>query len=105
MNLILLYALLAAVTYLSRRAFLRLPDHWLSPRVKNGLTFIPVGIFAGLIFPALFIQNDQIIIQPMLIGASIVCLLLMAWSKNILLSFGVSLGLVVLSSLGLIPWQ
>jgi branched-subunit amino acid transport protein len=105
MNLFLLYVILAAVTYLSRRAFLRLPSHWLSPRLKNGLTFIPVGIFAALIFPSLFVHNGHMVFQPMLLVASAVCLVVMALSKNVFLSFGISLGLVVLLSLGIVPWQ
>lgn len=105
MNLVLLYVILSIITYLSRRVFLRLPGHWLSPRMKNGLTYIPVGIFAALIFPSLFVQDSQFVIQPVLLVASLVCLGVMALSKNVFLSFGVSLGLVVLVSLGIIPWQ
>lgn len=105
MNLMLLYVILSILTYLSRRVFLRLPDHWLSPRMKNGLTYIPVGIFAALIFPSLFVQDAQFVFQPVLLLASLVCLGVMALSKNVFLSFGVSLGLVVLVSLGLLPWQ
>lgn len=105
MNLFWLYLLMSLVTYFSRRVFLRLPGHWLSPRLKNGLLYIPVGIFAALIFPSLFVQGEQVVIQPLLLVASLVCLGLMAWSKNVFVSFGVSLGLVVLVSLGILPWQ
>ena len=104
MNLFWLYLALSIFTYLSRRIFLRLPANWLSPRMRNGLLFIPVGIFAGLIFPSLFVQGGQVVIQPLLLVASLVCLGLMAVSKNVFVSFGVSLGLVVLVSLGVIPW-
>jgi len=99
-----LFLVLGIVTYLSRRIFLRLPGNWLSPRMRNGLTYIPVGIFAALIFPSLFVQGGQAVFQPLLLAASLVCLLLMAISKNVFISFGVSLGLVVLVSLGVIPW-
>jgi branched-subunit amino acid transport protein len=105
MNLFWLYVILSIITYLSRRIFLRLPSHWLSPRMKNGLTFIPVGIFAALIFPSLFVLDSQFVIQPVLLVASLVCIVVMAMSKNVFLSFGVSLGLVVLVSLGYIPGQ
>ncbi|WP_400164821.1 AzlD domain-containing protein [Brevibacillus sp. TJ4] len=105
MNLFWTYVLMSIATYLSRRLFLRLPDHLLSPRLKNGLMFIPVGIFAGLIFPSLFVQGEHIVFQPVPFVASLVCLAVMALSKNVFLSFGVSLGLVVLDSLGFLPWQ
>jgi branched-subunit amino acid transport protein len=103
MNILLLYLGMAAVTYLARRAFLRLPSHLLSPRLKNGLTFIPVGIFAALIFPSLFVQQGALVIQPLFLVASVVCLAVMAISRNVFLSFGVSLALVVIVSLGVIP--
>lgn len=104
MNLFWLYLILAIVTYASRRAFLRLPSKWLSPRLKNGLMFIPVGIFAALIFPSLFVQDGNLTFQPALLLAGAVCLVVMAWSKNVFLSFGISLGLVILISLGVVPW-
>jgi branched-subunit amino acid transport protein len=101
---LLLYLAMAAVTYLSRRAFLRLPSKFFSPRLKNGLSFIPVGIFAALIFPSLFVQQSELVFQPLFLAAGAVCLLAMAISKNVFLSFGISLGLVVLVSSGVIPF-
>jgi len=98
---LLLYFAMAAVTYVSRRAFLRLPGHLFSPRLKNGLSFIPLGIFAGLIFPSLFVQSGEWVFQPLFLAASAVCLAVMAISRNVFLSFGVSLALVVIGSL----WQ
>ncbi|MFY0545266.1 AzlD domain-containing protein [Brevibacillus sp. H7] len=103
MKILLLYLGMAAVTYLTRRAFLRLPSRLLSPRLKNGLTFIPVGIFAALIFPSLFVQNGQLVFQPLFLVAGVVCLVAMAISRNVFVSFGVSLALVVLVSIGVIP--
>ncbi|QQE75663.1 AzlD domain-containing protein [Brevibacillus composti] len=101
---LLLFAIMAALTYFSRRAFLRLPSKHFSPRLRNGLSFIPLGIFASLVFPSLFVQSGTFVIQPLFLAASLICLLVMALSKNIFLSFGVSLGVVVASSLGLFPW-
>jgi len=103
MKMLLLYLGMAAVTYLARRAFLRLPSHLLSPRLRNGLTYIPVGIFAALIFPSLFVQQGTLVLQPLFLLASLVCLAVMAASRNVFLSFGVSLALVVLVSLGILP--
>ncbi|EST53866.1 hypothetical protein T458_18975 [Brevibacillus panacihumi W25] len=102
MNLFWLYLLMSVLTYASRRAFLQMPDHWLSPRMRNGLSFIPVGIFAALIFPSLFASEQQWVFQPVPLVASAVCLLVMAFSKNVFLSFGVSLGLVVLVTAGIL---
>ncbi|WP_429844071.1 AzlD domain-containing protein [Brevibacillus sp. FIR094] len=103
MNLFWLFVIMAIATYISRRAFLRLPGHWMSPRLKNGLTFIPVGIFAALIFPALFVQHQELVFQPILLIAGIACLIVMALSKNAFLSFGVSMAIVVIASLQIIP--
>jgi branched-subunit amino acid transport protein len=100
---LVLYLAMAVLTYASRRAFLRLPSKFFSPRLKNGLTFIPVGIFAALIFPSLFVQQNKLVIQPLFLAAGAVCLLVMAISKNVFLSFGISLALVVLVSSGAIP--
>ncbi|USG67312.1 AzlD domain-containing protein [Brevibacillus ruminantium] len=101
---LLLFLSMAAITYFSRRAFLRLPSKHFSARLKNGLSFIPLGIFASLVFPSLFVDAGTFVIQPLYLVASLVCLAMMAISKNVFLSFGVSLGLVVVSSLGLFPW-
>ncbi|MFC4766480.1 AzlD domain-containing protein [Effusibacillus consociatus] len=94
---------MAAVTYLTRRAFLRLPDSFFSPRLKNGLTFIPVGIFAGLIFPSLFVKQGEFVIQPLYLLASAVCLGVMIVSRNVFLSLGISLLVVVLGKTGVVP--
>ncbi len=103
MKILMMYVGMAAVTYLTRRAFLRLPSRLFSPRLKNGLTFIPVGIFAALIFPSLFVQQGELVIQPLFLIASLVCVAAMAISRNVFISFGVSLALVVLVSIGVIP--
>lgn len=95
---------MAVVTYLTRRAFLQIPDNRLSQRLKQGLTFIPIGIFAGLIFPSIFVQQGEIVIQPLYLVGSIVCLALMAWTKNVFVSFGLSLLLVVLVTVEWIAW-
>lgn len=104
LDTILLYLGMAAVTYPSRRLFLRLPSKYFSPRLRNGLSFIPIGIFAALIFPALFMENGRFGYQPLYLSAGALCLLLMRLSKNVFISFGVSLALVVLVSTGIIPF-
>lgn len=96
---ILLYLGMAAVTYLARRAFLRLPGNIFSARLKNGLSFIPIGIFAGLIFPSLFVQDQKLVWQPLFLLASVVCLAAMAWTRNVFISFGSGLALVIAISL------
>jgi branched-subunit amino acid transport protein len=98
-NLLLLFLGMGAITYATRRAFLRLPNRLFSARLKNGLSFIPVGIFAALIFPSLFVQQGAFVFQPLYLAASVVCLVTMALSRNVFVSFGVSLGLAVLFSL------
>lgn len=103
-SIILMLLGMAAVTYVTRRAFLRLPSQFFSPRLKNGLSFIPVGIFAALIFPSVFVQQKELVFQPLYLIACAVCLLVMALSRNVFASFGLSLALVVLVSLGIIPF-
>ncbi|MFC3882134.1 AzlD domain-containing protein [Bacillus songklensis] len=98
--MLLLYLGMAAVTYLSRRAFLRLPDRLFSPRLKNGLSFIPIGIFAALIFESLFLKDGSLSFEPLYLFASAVCLLMMKLSKNVFISFGVSLLVVVIFKIG-----
>lgn len=99
---LLLFFAMSAVTYFSRRALLRLPNQRLSERLRNGLAFIPIGIFAGLIFPSIFVKKGQLAFDPLIIIASILCLGLMKWSKNVFLSFGISLLFVVLVTTGVI---
>jgi branched-subunit amino acid transport protein len=96
---LLLYLGMTAVTYLARRAFLRLPGEFFSERLKNGLSYIPIGIFAGLIFPSLFVRQGVLVWQPLFLIASLVCLVTMAMFRNVFVSFGASLTLVVLVSL------
>ncbi|MFD1739745.1 AzlD domain-containing protein [Bacillus salitolerans] len=96
---LLLFFLMSVVTYITRRTLLRVPSDFFSSRMKNGLSFIPIGILAGLIFPSLFLQNKEFVINPIYLVASILCLLLMKLSKNVFLSFGVSVAGVVLINL------
>ncbi len=103
-SFLLLLLGMAAVTYITRRAFLRLPSHLFSNRLHSGLTFIPLGIFAGLIFPSLFLDDRHFVWQPLFLLASAACLLLMVLTRNVFVSFGVSLALVVLVSIGIIPF-
>ncbi|WP_078412814.1 AzlD domain-containing protein [Priestia abyssalis] len=102
MNMFLLYLGMAVVTYFSRRAFLRLPDHLFSERLKNGLSFIPLGIFAALIFESLFLKDGSLVLEPLYLFASAVCLLMMKFSKNVFISFGLSLFVVVIVKSGMI---
>lgn len=92
------------VTYLTRRAFLRLPDHLLSERLKNGLSFIPLGIFAALIFPTIFIDEKSLVFQPLVIIASVLCVLVMKITKNVFVSFCISLLLVIFVKTGILPF-
>lgn len=101
---LLLFGGMGLVTYVSRRAFLQLPSGFFSPRLRNGLSFIPIGIFAGLIFPSLFIEHHEMVIRPLFLVASIICLVAMHVSRNVFVSFGVSLALVVFVSLGILPF-
>ncbi|RXT15539.1 AzlD domain-containing protein [Ammoniphilus sp. CFH 90114] len=86
---------MAAVTYFCRRAFLRLPNQQLSERLMSGLSYIPIGIFAGLIFPSVFVREGAFEVNPLYVIASILCMALMVWKKNVFLSFGLSLLFVV----------
>lgn len=102
-RLFLLILVMGVVTYVTRRAFLRLPESFLTVRMKNGLAMIPVGIFAALIFPSLFTNGGKLSIDPLYLMAGAVCLVLMKLSRNIFLSFGASMLLVVLVKTRVIP--
>lgn len=103
-NMLLLILAMGVVTYFTRRALLRLPESFFTDRVKNGLTMIPLGIFAALIFPSLFVNEGELSIHPLYLVASIVCLVLMKLSRNLFLSFGVSLLLVILVKIKVFPF-
>ncbi|WP_139490151.1 AzlD domain-containing protein [Brevibacillus dissolubilis] len=103
-TILLMFVLSGAATYLTRRAFLQLPSGFFSPRLKNGMTFIPIGIFAALIFPSLFLDGGQFVFQPTFLVASVICMGLMILTKNVFASFGISLLLVVLVYVGILPF-
>jgi branched-subunit amino acid transport protein len=61
--------------------------------------FLPIGIFAALIFPVVFIKKYEFEIQPIFLIGCIVCLILMKFTRNIFISFFVSLLIVILATL------
>ncbi|USG63573.1 AzlD domain-containing protein [Brevibacillus ruminantium] len=97
--LIFLIVAMGGVTYISRRAFLRVPDSFFNSRLKNGLEMIPIGIFAGLIFPSLFVKEGAFSADPLFVGASLLCVLIMLLWKNVFLGFGLSLLAVILAKI------
>ncbi|MFD3445973.1 AzlD domain-containing protein [Microbacteriaceae bacterium 4G12] len=94
--ILLLFFSMGAVTYFVRRALLRLPNQRLSNRLRSGLSFIPIGIFASLIFPSLFVKDGNFVIEPVYIIASILCVGFMIWKRNVFISFATSLFFVIL---------
>ncbi|EOO11965.1 AzlD domain-containing protein [Bacillus cereus] len=90
---------MTVITFITRRLLLRVPECILTKRVKNGLTFVPIGIFAGLVFPALFIQNSSFQWKPSYLLASVLCLLTMKVTKNFLLSFLVGTGIALIGNI------
>ncbi|MEJ8544931.1 AzlD domain-containing protein [Brevibacillus borstelensis] len=94
-RMLLLILAMGIVTYISRRAFLTLPASFFTARLKNGLDMIPLGIFAALIFPSLFVKGGEWTINPLYAAASVVCVLVMLRWRNVFLGFGISLLLVL----------
>jgi branched-subunit amino acid transport protein len=84
------------ITYLTRRLLLRVPERVLTKRFKNGLAFVPIGIFAGLVFPSLFIGESGFEWKPSFLLASVFCLMTMKFTKNFFLSFFVGMGIVLI---------
>lgn len=96
LRMFLLILAMGIVTYFTRRAFLTLPESFFTARLKNDLDMIPLGIFAALIFPSLFVKGGEWTFNPLYAGASVICVLVMIRWKNVFLGFGISLFLVLL---------
>ncbi len=105
-NLIVIIGM-GVITYLTRRSLLRVPDRLLSDRLKASLVFIPPGIFASLIFPGIFTHKLDgvlsIVLNPIYITAALFCIVTMAFTRNVFISFLVGLVCCVLVTMKIIP--
>ncbi|MGE7590994.1 AzlD domain-containing protein [Peribacillus sp. NPDC101480] len=85
--MILIIVLMALATFLTRRLMLIVPEKYLTLSVKRGLLYVPIGVFAGLIFPTLFLEEGQLVWKMDYLLTAVVCILLMLWKKDFLFSF------------------
>lgn len=92
---IIIFAMTIA-TFLTRRLMLTIPEKYLTTRIKRGLLFVPIGVFAGLIFPTLLLENGSLILKTDYLLTAVVCIILMLWKKDFLFSFIGSLLFIVL---------
>ncbi|RBP30145.1 MULTISPECIES: AzlD domain-containing protein [Bacillus] len=87
------------VTYLCRRLFLRIPDHILTKKIREGLAYVPIGIYAALVFPSLFLGKNGFQPNPIYLFSAVLCLLTMKVTNNFFLSFFIGMGMVLLGGL------
>lgn len=95
MTILIIILLMALATFLTRRLMLIVPEKYLTVRVKRGLLYVPIGVFAGLIFPTLFLEEGLLGWKVDYLVTSVVCILLMLWKKDFLFSFIGSLIFIV----------
>ncbi|MFC7686610.1 AzlD domain-containing protein [Ureibacillus sp. GCM10028918] len=95
MSILIIILLMALATFLTRRLMLIVPEKYLTVRVKRGLLYVPIGVFAGLIFPTLFLEEGQLAWKVDYLLTTVVCILLMLWKKDFLFSFIGSLLFIV----------
>lgn len=95
MTILIIILLMALATFLTRRLMLIVPEKYLTVRVKRGLLYVPLGVFAGLIFPTLFFDEGQLVWKIDYLLTTIVCTLLMLWKQDFLFSFIGSLLFIV----------
>lgn len=85
---ILIYILAMAIaTFLTRRLMLVIPERYLTQRIKRGLLYVSIGVFAGLIFPSLFFDNGKFTWKIDYLITAIFCIILMKLTKSFLTSF------------------
>lgn len=91
----ILIILMGIVTYITRFVFLiYLKNKNLSPFLSRSLNYIPISIFATLIFPDLFISQGKLNLTNPYIGAGCITALSVLICKNTLLS--IVLGIIFL---------
>ncbi|MCK2004256.1 AzlD domain-containing protein [[Brevibacterium] frigoritolerans] len=95
MTILKIILLMALATFLTRRLMLIVPEKYLTVRVKRGLLYVPIGVFAGLIFPTLFFEEGLLVWKVDYLVTTVVCILLMLWKKDFLFSFIGSLIFIV----------
>ncbi len=85
---VLLLLGMAAVTFLPRLLPLAFFSRWnLNPRLKAGLSFMPVAIMAAIVFPSLFSTSEKIFtLDPQLLVAAVPVILLAYFFRNLWLA-------------------
>lgn len=92
----LLILIVAFLTYMTRRLLLRVRFEF-SKKIQCGINTIPLGIFAAIIFPSIFISDSyQLSINPILLIGCVCCLVIMWRTSNVLLSIVSSMLIVIL---------
>ncbi|WP_073153358.1 AzlD domain-containing protein [Paramaledivibacter caminithermalis] len=82
------------VTYIPRCVpLLFLAKHRKSEKLNKWLQYIPVAIFSALIFPDIFIKNQQLVLLDVKILISLVVFVVALKSKSIGISIMTGLGM------------
>lgn len=95
-SLVFIIFLMTVASFLTRRLMLTIPEKYLTVKMKRGLLYMPIGVFAGLIFPNLLLENGVLTLKVDYILTAFVCVILMLWKNNFLFSFIGSLVFIVL---------
>lgn len=98
-NYFILLLGMTIVTYLCRRVLLRIPNYILTKRIKEGLAYVPIGIYAALVFPSLFQGKTGFEFKPLYLFSTVLCLLTMKVTNNFFLSFFIGMGMVLFGTI------
>lgn len=86
MENLLIFAGMAALTFLTRYLMIALLDREIPHRLKLWLRFIPPAILSALVTPALFVQNSQVYLEPAVIATALVGTLAAWKTRNVFLT-------------------
>lgn len=99
LNYIILLMGMTIVTYLCRRLLLSIPNHILTKKIKEGLSYVPIGIYSALVFPPLFLGKTGFQFKPLYLLSTVLCLLTMKVTNNFFISFFIGMGTVLIGSI------
>ena len=85
------------VTFAIRFSLIGLADRLtLSERVKRGLKFVPIAVLSAIIFPDIFVRDNQIVTalnNPYLLSG-LAAVLTAALTKNVIATMAVGLAII-----------
>jgi branched-subunit amino acid transport protein len=93
MELVLLIAGMALVTYMTRYSMILLLGRWDVPRVVTvALTYVPMAAFAAIIAPEVLLHKGEITLGSARFVAGMAAILVVAFTRHILLTIVIGMG-------------